>query len=288
MCFHVPSFAFLTFGPAMWLTAQDQPTIGNAATIRMIPAASTTIGLKKISRIRFIRFLRIHYKSRNSNVLFCIAHNFFCGYCPHIRFFEQFPITHWGSIFHFVLMNYFPLPARCRRSLPIRCYQFLLFYAYRAQHSKIGVFISYFLQGFFYGFRSVFSTNPCRKHTFFCRIIFSCFDCDLIARHPYSLLSCPPIEVHRRRNTAFITVLVVETDDCTAVFLIGAPNAFHARDAHDFIGRCTAEGHSRLLGSMCAFIFSPQIYCKTLGDRQRVADPKNCRHICSTHRFLPF
>lgn len=54
MCFHVPSFAFLTFGPAMWLTAQDQPTIGNAATIRMIPAASTTIGLKKISRIRFI------------------------------------------------------------------------------------------------------------------------------------------------------------------------------------------------------------------------------------------
>lgn len=58
MCFHVPSFAFLTFGPAMWLTAQDQPTIGNAATIRIIPAASTTIGLKKISRIRFIfRFL---------------------------------------------------------------------------------------------------------------------------------------------------------------------------------------------------------------------------------------
>lgn len=47
MCFHVPSFAFLTFGPAMWLTAQDQPTIGNAATIRIIPAASTTIGLKK-------------------------------------------------------------------------------------------------------------------------------------------------------------------------------------------------------------------------------------------------
>ena len=71
--------------------------------------------------------------------------------------------------------------------------------------------------------------------------IFSCFDCDLIARHPYSLLSCPPIEVHHRRNTAFITVLVVETDDCTTVLLIGAPNAFHARDAHDFIGRCTTE-----------------------------------------------
>lgn len=117
---------------------------------------------------------------------------------------------------------------------------------------------------------------------------FSCFDCDLIARHPYSLLSCPPIEVHRRRNTAFITVLVVETDDCTAVFLIGAPNAFHARDAHDFIGRAPQNGHSRLLGSTCAFIFSPQIYCKALGDRQRVAYPKNCRHICSTHRFLPF
>ena len=138
-------------------------------------------------------------------------------------------------------MNYFPLPARCRRSLPIRCYQFLLFYAYRAQHSKIGVFISYFLQGFFYGFRSVFSTNPCRKHTFFCRIIFSCFDCDLIVRHPYSLLSCPPIEVHRRRNTAFITVFVAETDDGTASSLIGAPNTFHARTTHNFIGRCAAE-----------------------------------------------
>jgi len=120
MCFHVPSFAFLTFGPAMWLTAQDQPTIGNAATIRIIPAASTTIGLKKISRIRFI-----------------------------FRF----------------------LSARRLKDFPFR----------------------------------------------------------------------PPIEVHHRRNTAFITVLVVETDDCTTVLLIGAPNAFHARDAHDFIGRCTTE-----------------------------------------------
>ena len=117
----------------------------------------------------------------------------------------------------------------------------LLFYAYRAQHSKIGVLISYFLQGFFYSFRSVFSTNPCRKYTFFCRIIFSCFDCDLIARHPYSLLSCPPIEVHHRRNTAFITALVVKTDDCTASSLIGAPNTFHARTTHNFIGRCAAE-----------------------------------------------
>lgn len=215
--------------------------MGNAATIRIIPAASTTIGLKKISRIRFIRFLRIHYKSRNSNILFCIAHSFFCGYCPHIRFFEQFPITHWGSIFHFVLMNYFPLPARCRCFLPTRCYRFLLFYAYRAQHSKIGVLISYFLQGFFYSFRSVFSTNPCRKYTFFCRIIFSCFDCDLIARRPYSLLSCPPIEIHHRRNTAFITALVVKTDDGTASSLIGAPNTFHARTTHNLIGRCAAE-----------------------------------------------
>lgn len=94
-----------------------------------------------------------------------------------------------------------------------------------------------------------------QKTYIFCRIIFSCFDCDLIARHPYSLLSCPPIEVHRRRNTAFITVLVVETDDCTAVFLIGASNALHACNAYNLIGRCTAEGHSRLLGSMCAFIF---------------------------------
>ena len=80
-----------------------------------------------------------------------------------------------------------------------------------------------------------------QKIYIFCRIIFSCFDCDLIARHPYSLLSCPPIEVHRRRNTAFITVLVVETDDCTAVFLIGASNALHACNAYNLIGRCAAE-----------------------------------------------
>ena len=107
-------------------------------------------------------------------------------------------------------------------------------------------------------FRSVFFMNPCREHTFFYRIIFSCFDCDLIARHPYSLLSCPPIEVHHRRNTAFITVLVAETDDCTAVFLIGAPNAFHARDAHDFIGRCTTErAFLALRFNVCFHLLAP-------------------------------
>jgi len=80
-----------------------------------------------------------------------------------------------------------------------------------------------------------------QKIYIFCRIIFSCFDCDLIARHPYSLLSCPPIEVHHRRNTAFITGFVVETDDGTASSLIGAPNTFHARTTHNLIGRCAVE-----------------------------------------------
>lgn len=80
-----------------------------------------------------------------------------------------------------------------------------------------------------------------QKIYIFCRIIFSCFDCDLIARHPYSLLSCPPIEVHHRRNTAFITGFVVETDDGTASSLIGAPNTFHARTTHNLIGICAVE-----------------------------------------------
>lgn len=135
MCFHVPSFAFLTFGPAMWLTAQDQPTIGNAATIRIIPAASTTIGLKKISRIRFI-----------------------------FRF----------------------LSARRWKDFPFR----------------------------------------------------------------------PPIEVHHRRNTAFITVLVVETDDCTTSSLVGASNALHTCNAYNLIGRCTAERALPALRFNVCFHFS--------------------------------
>lgn len=103
-----------------------------------------------------------------------------------------------------------------------------------------------------------FSTNPCRKYTFFCRIIFSCFDCDLIARHPYSLLSCPPIEIHHRRNTAFITALVVKTDDCTASSLIGAPNTFHARTTHNFIGRCAAErAFLALRFNVCFHLLAP-------------------------------
>lgn len=87
---------------------------------------------------------------------------------------------------------------------------------------------------------------------------FSCFDCDLIARHPYSLLSCPPIEIHHRRNTAFITALVVKTDDCTASSLIGAPNTFHARTTHNFIGRCAAErAFLALRFNVCFHLLAP-------------------------------
>lgn len=117
-----------------------------------------------------------------------------------------------------------------------------------------------------------------QKTHIFCRIIFSCFDCDLIARHPYSLLSCPPIEVHRRRNTAFITVLVVETDDCTAVFLIGAPNAFHARDAHDFIGRCTAERALPALRFNVCFHFSVPL-CSIFSRAHSIRTSRN-RQFC--------
>lgn len=157
MCFHVPSFAFLTFGPAMWLTAQDQPTIGNAATIRIIPAASTTIGLKKISRIRFIfRFLSAHRL-------------------------KDFPFR-------------------------------------------------------------------------------------------------PPIEVHHRRNTAFITVLVVETDDCTAVFLIGASNALHACNAYNLIGRCTAERALPALRINVCFHFSVPL-CSIFSRAHSIRTSRN-RQFC--------
>ena len=80
----------------------------------------------------------------------------------------------------------------------------------------------------------------------------------LIARHPYSLLSCPPIEIHHRRNTAFITALVVKTDDCTASSLIGAPNTFHARTTHNFIGRCAAErAFLALRFNVCFHLLAP-------------------------------
>lgn len=107
---------------------------------------------------------------------------------------------------------------------------------------------------------------------------FSCFDCDLIARHPYSLLSCPPIEVHRRRNTAFITVLVVETDDCTAVFLIGASNALHACNAYNLIGRCTAERALPALRINVCFHFSVPL-CSIFSRAHSIRTSRN-RQFC--------
>lgn len=65
--------------------------------------------------------------------------------------------------------------------------------------------------------------------------------CSLSARRLEHFPFRPPIEVLNRGNSAFITVFVVETDDGTASFLIGAPNTFHARTTHNLIGRCAAE-----------------------------------------------
>ena len=107
--------------------------------------------------------------------------------------------------------------------------------------------------------RLLLQLSECFLHESMQKIyIFSCFDCDLIARHPYSLLSCPPIEIHHRRNTAFITALVVKTDDCTASSLIGAPNTFHARTTHNFIGRCAAErAFLALRFNVCFHLLAP-------------------------------